>query len=450
MVQDETGYSNNHVAATFHASHYYRLVGEETPRAKEMVARILRDQKPDGSWFLNMPARDRHATFDAVFTLRHEGKDSPVCRTAIDKAAAWALSCRNPDGGFGHFPGSTSDADAVYFQVGTLVMAGALKPEGPQPADPHLLSWGHLMPVVERREHTPALSLSFAGWVSGVAFSPDGDRVAIASADRVARIFDPKSGRESVKCEGHDYAIAAVHFHPTGKLLATGSYDHSAAIWDAATGKRLHSLTGHRGAVASVAFSPDKTTLATASIDGTIKLWDVTTGKLKNTLNGHKSWVNSIAYRASGDFLISGSSDGTIIVWSTQTDTPVKRLDVTTGEVRSIAISADGNLLAAGLRYGTVKMWSTIDWKECLSIPGQGDMCAVAFSPNGKLLASTEGDWNRGGVVKVRDVTTGNPVTRFQHTGEVISVAFSPDGGLLVAGGADKTVRFWNLGLGPR
>src|SRR5262249_6691143 len=48
MVQDETGYLNDHVAATFHASHYYRLVGEETPRAKEMVARILRDQKPDG------------------------------------------------------------------------------------------------------------------------------------------------------------------------------------------------------------------------------------------------------------------------------------------------------------------------------------------------------------------------------------------------------------------
>src|SRR5262245_57095766 len=67
MVQDETGYTNDHVAATFHAAHYYRLVGEATPRSKEMVARVLRDQKPNGSWLLNMPARDRHATFDAVF-----------------------------------------------------------------------------------------------------------------------------------------------------------------------------------------------------------------------------------------------------------------------------------------------------------------------------------------------------------------------------------------------
>jgi prenyltransferase beta subunit len=67
------------------------------------------------------------------------------CRRAIARAARWALSCRNADGGFGHFPGSTSDADAVYFHVGTLVMAGALKPVDPLPADAHLLGWGHLM-----------------------------------------------------------------------------------------------------------------------------------------------------------------------------------------------------------------------------------------------------------------------------------------------------------------
>lgn len=119
MIQDDTGYLNNHVAATFHASHYYRLVEEETPHAREMVARILRDQKSDGGWLRNMPARDRHATFDAVFTLVHEGQGNPECSRAVAKAAQWALSCRNTDGGFGHYPGSQSDADAVYFLVGT-------------------------------------------------------------------------------------------------------------------------------------------------------------------------------------------------------------------------------------------------------------------------------------------------------------------------------------------
>ena len=80
--------------------------------------------------------------------MKHLGNDSPECRAAIDKAAEWALTCRDADGGFGHFPGSPSDADAVYFQVGILVMAGYLKPADPLPRDPELLGWGHLMPVI--------------------------------------------------------------------------------------------------------------------------------------------------------------------------------------------------------------------------------------------------------------------------------------------------------------
>ncbi len=52
MVQDETGYTNDHVAATFHASHYYRLVGEETPRSKEMVARKAKRARSKAGWQL--------------------------------------------------------------------------------------------------------------------------------------------------------------------------------------------------------------------------------------------------------------------------------------------------------------------------------------------------------------------------------------------------------------
>ena len=147
MQQAADGYLNDHIAATFHAAHYHRLVGDATPMADKILERVLRDQKPDGSWLLNMPSRDRHATFDAVFILRQLGHERADRRDAIQKAASWTLSCRNADGGFGHFPGSPSDADANYFQTGLLVMAEFLKPVEPLPPDPHLLSWGHLMPV---------------------------------------------------------------------------------------------------------------------------------------------------------------------------------------------------------------------------------------------------------------------------------------------------------------
>jgi Prenyltransferase and squalene oxidase repeat len=149
MVQAEDGYLHNHIAATFHAVHYYRLIGEKkVDKAEKILARVFRDQKVDGSWLINPPARDRHAGFDAVFTIVHLGaKDTPAGKKALDKAVSWILSCRNEDGGFGHYPGSQSDADAVYFHVGALVMAGYLQPATPLPKNPHLLGWGHLMPL---------------------------------------------------------------------------------------------------------------------------------------------------------------------------------------------------------------------------------------------------------------------------------------------------------------
>ena len=88
--------------------------------------------------------------FDAVFTLRQLAAKRQDVKEAISKAVKWILSCRNDDGGIGHYPGSTSDMDAVYFHVGALVMAGYLKPVEPLPSDPHLLSWGHLMPLPPR------------------------------------------------------------------------------------------------------------------------------------------------------------------------------------------------------------------------------------------------------------------------------------------------------------
>jgi len=143
MVQDEDGYVNDHVAATFHAVHYYRLKGEKTPKAEKILARVLRDQKRDGGWMLNSPSRDRHAAFDAAFVIRQLGKGRDS-RRALARVTTWALSCRNDDGGFGHFPGSPSDADAIYFQIGTLVLAGYLEPVRPLPKDARLMGWGHL------------------------------------------------------------------------------------------------------------------------------------------------------------------------------------------------------------------------------------------------------------------------------------------------------------------
>jgi geranylgeranyl transferase type-2 subunit beta len=442
MVQDRSGYLNDHIAATFHASHYYHLVGEPTPKVPAMLSRVLADQAPDGGWMLNRPSRDRHATFDAVFTLYHEGHGRKDCQDAIGRAAQWALSCRNDDGGFGHFPGSTSDADAVYFQVGALVMAGVLRPAEPLPADPHLLSWGHLMPIRSAKANREVLAAHFGGWVGATAFAPDSATVLGGAADKTVRAWDIVTGR--LKFRVHTKSnVTALDVAAKGNRFATAGHDQ-AAIWDLEKGTLLHELNGHRGAVLAVAFHPDGTRLTTGGIDGTIVLWDAVAGKRLETLTGHKSWVNALAYSADGNELFSGSSDGTVRVW--EKGVPARVLDTTDAEVRSIAVSADGRWLAAGIRYGTITIWDRTTWKIARSFQGhESDVWAVAFTPDSAILVSGNGDWNRPGHVKRWAVSSGELLGSLQHTGEVLSLAVARNGRFIAAGGGDHALRVWEL-----
>jgi geranylgeranyl transferase type-2 subunit beta len=143
--QSPDGYLGDHVASTFHMVHFFRLLGEPTPRQEAVVKRVLRDQRPDGGWHLKPPDWDVHACFDAVFILRQLSWDSPASRAAVRRAAEWALSCRNSDGGFAHFPGGHSDLDAIYFQFGTLIQAELIPTANFDLPDAETLSWGHAM-----------------------------------------------------------------------------------------------------------------------------------------------------------------------------------------------------------------------------------------------------------------------------------------------------------------
>jgi WD40 repeat protein len=70
-----------------------------------------------------------------------------------------------------------------------------------------------------------------------------------------------------------------VAFNHDGSRLATASADRTARIWDATSGGLLTTVTGHTDAVTGVAFDHDSTRLATASDDRTARLWDTTAGR---------------------------------------------------------------------------------------------------------------------------------------------------------------------------
>src|SRR5260370_1122292 len=85
------------------------------------------------------------------------------------------------------------------------------------------------------------------GDVMSVAFSPDGLRLATASYDGTARVWDARTGDQLVECKGHTDEVMSVAFSPDGLRLATGSMDARAPVWDARTGEKLVECKGHEG-----------------------------------------------------------------------------------------------------------------------------------------------------------------------------------------------------------
>jgi WD40 repeat protein len=103
-------------------------------------------------------------------------------------------------------------------------------------------------------------------------------------------------------------------------------------------------------------------------------------------------------------------------------------------------------MLAAGTRYGTVQLWDVEQRRKRATLTGhRADVWAVAFSPDGRIVASGDGDWDRPGQVILWDPSTGRQETTLRHSGEVLCMAFAPDARTLAAGSWDRTVRLWHL-----
>ena len=116
--------------------------------------------------------------------------------------------------------------------------------------------------------------------------------------------------------------------------------------------------------------------------------------------------------------------------------------------VSAVAFSPDGKILAAA-GYQEVLLWDLANAKllKRIGVGQLGDSVrAMAFSKDGRLLAAAEGTPYASGAVRLLDVGTGQAVHSFQEPKEVVcALALSPDGKLLAAGGADRAAYVWNL-----
>jgi formylglycine-generating enzyme required for sulfatase activity/Tol biopolymer transport system component len=281
-----------------------------------------------------------------------------------------------------------------------------------------------------------------------------GFRVARSNlGDWQAKLAEVARRDAAVTLSGHTATVMSLAFSPDGTTLASGSEDRTVRLWEVATAKNTATFDGHSQGVVSVAFSPDARTLASGSEDGTVRLWDLTTGKVRATLRGHTRGVASVVYSPDGTTLASGSWDETIKLWDVATERVTATL---TGHTWSVRYRPDGKMLAsAGAGDRTIKLWDAGTGENIRSLKGHiGPILCLAFSPDGKTLASASGE----PMIRLWDVAMGkNAITLRQDFGQIHYVAFSPDGRTLAtaAGGqpsghtkGETTVRLWDTATG--
>jgi WD40 repeat protein/serine/threonine protein kinase len=282
--------------------------------------------------------------------------------------------------------------------------------------------------------------------VEGVAVSPDGRRIATASGDTTAKIWDAASGREMFTLKGHRDWIRSVAFSPDGSRIVTASHDQTARVWDAATGQELFRLKGHSYVVASALFSPDGHRIVTGSWDKTAKVWDADTGRELFTLKGHTGRIWAVAISPNGQRIATASDDKTAIVWDAVTGHELLTLKGHTDEVISLAFSPDNERIATTSEDKTAKVWDAASGREVLTLKGHTSfVLCVAFSPDGQSIVTGSVD----NTVKFWDAATGRELRILKgHGGAVISVAFFPDGRRLVTGAGDYTAKVWDADSG--
>lgn len=441
---------------------------------------------PDGRWIAtaskDMTARIWSASSGQPLTrpLQHGGevnsvRFSPDCQrvvTACTDGAArvWEIASGETLGtafehgarvGYAEFSPdgrrilTVSGVTARLWDVNSGKLVGDRMRHEEQPADPSL--WW------EEEQ---------GGAIRAACFSPDGTRVATASNDGTARIWDAATGSELVAPLRHGWrgigsgAVRSVQFSPDGQRIVTASRDRTARIWDAHSGKALVGPLEHSFPVNDARFSPDGRRVLTVSNDRTARVWDAFSGAPLTEPILFGEAVLEGTFSPNGRWIVTREDS-----W---TDGVARVLDAQSGQARfeprghsgtfsHVAISPDG---AKVLTVSGQKAWlwdALPSQTQSATLATSGWVGLAQFSPDGSLVVTADpaevssGDWHDPDFAKTNSTSeawiwsarSGQPVAGpLRHEHGIISAEFSPDGQRLVTASRDQTARVWDVRTG--